>query len=496
MSSTTIENNNRYNSAKTWQIGLFALNNTATNLYLFIIGFVAYYATGIAGITVVAVSAVIGFSRLFDAITDPIIGFVIDRTESKFGKFRPMMIIGNVILAGSVLIMYNVTHLLPEVWQLPFFILVYAVYIIGYTFQTACTKAAQTVLTNDPKQRPLFSAFDAIYNIGVFTGGQVFVANYLVAKHGDFTMSLFTELNMYAIGLAGLFTILAVFAIKDRDKKENFGLAGENVETKFRDYWPILKGNRPLQMLVIAASTDKIATMVLRQPAVYVMFFGIVLGDYALSGTFSMITLVPSLLITLLGVRLASKTGLKNALVKATWVGLITAIILIALFLIIDPSIISLENIGFATVLFAILYCLLRGIETLTPAIVIPMIADVADYETYRTGRFVPGMIGTLFSFIDKVMSAAAPALVGIVVAMIGYQNEFPQLGEALTYPLLIATLVLIFGIPIIGWIISLIAMKFYGLNDKKMDEIQTEIIRIREQITTAKEKKAAAKEV
>ncbi|WP_087973470.1 MFS transporter [Oceanobacillus rekensis] len=495
MSNTAIENNNQYNSAKIWQIGLFALNNTATNMYLFIIGFVAYYATGIAGLTVVAVSAVIGLSRVLDAVTDPIIGFVIDKTESKFGKFRPMMVIGNVILASSVLIMYNVTHLLPEVWQLPFFILVYALYIIGYTFQTACTKAAQTVLTNDPKQRPLFSAFDAAYNIVVFTGGQVFVANYLVAKHGDFTMALFTELNMFAIILAGLFTILAVFAIKGRDRKEYFGLAGENVETRFRDYWPILKGNRPLQMLVIAASTDKVATMVLRQPAVYIMFFGIVLGDYALSGTFSMITIVPSLLITILGVRLASKTSLKNALVKATWVGLITAAILMALFLLVDPSVISLENIGFATILFLVLYCLLRGIETLTPAIVIPMIADVADYETYRTGRFVPGMMGTIFSFIDKVMSAMAPALVGIVVAMIGYKDEFPQLGEALTTPLLIATLILIFGIPILGWIISLIAMKFYGLDDKKMVEIQTEITRVREQITTAKEKKAAAKE-
>ncbi|WP_156291290.1 MFS transporter [Oceanobacillus salinisoli] len=481
MSTAATESNTLYNSAKTWQIGLFALNNTATNLYLFIIGFVSYYATGIAGLTVVAVSAVIGLSRVFDAVTDPIIGFIIDKTESRFGKFRPMMIIGNVILAGSVLIMYNVTHLLPQAWQLPFFILLYAVYIVGYTLQTACTKAAQTVLTNDPKQRPLFSAFDAAYNIGVFTGGQVFVSNYLVAKHGDFTMSLFTELNMYAIVFAGLFTILATFAIKDRDRKEFYGLADATVNTRFKDYWPILKGNRPLQMLVIAASTDKIATMVLRQPAVYIMFFGIMIGDYALSGTFSLITIVPSLLITFLGVRIATKTGLKSALVKATWVGLITAVILTVFFLLVNPSTVTFESFGIATIAFIILYCILRGIESLTPAIVIPMIADVSDYETYKTGRYVPGMIGTIFSFIDKVMSALAPALVGIVVAMIGYQNEFPQLGEALTTPLLFATLILMFGIPIVGWFISLLAMKFYNLDDKKMKEIQATIAEVKE---------------
>lgn len=480
MSSTTMKSGHEYNSAKLWQIGFFALNNTATNLYLFIIGFVSYYATGIAGLTVVVVSAVIGFSRFFDAITDPIIGFIIDKTESKFGKFRPMMIIGNVILAGSVLIMYNVTHLLPEALQLPFFILIYAVYIIGYTLQTACTKAAQTILTNNPKQRPLFSVFDATYNIGVFTGGQIFVASYLVDKHGDFTMPLFTELNTYALIFSGMFTILAVVALWEKDRKEYFGLAEATVATRFRDYWPILKGNRPLQMLVLAASTDKMANMVLRQPAVYIMFFGIMMGDYALSGTISAITIVPSLLITFYGVRIASKKGLRNALVKSTWVGLITASILIIFFLFIKPETISLSGIGLTTALFLVLYSALKGIDSLTGAIVIPMIADVSDYETYKTGRYVPGMIGTIFSFIDKVMSSLAPALVGIVVAFIGYKNEFPQLGETLTTPLMIATLILIFGIPMLGWTISLIAMKFYNLDDKKMEEIQEAIAAIK----------------
>ncbi len=480
MKSTSMEGGYEYNNAKLWQIGFFALNNTATNLYLFIIGFVSYYATGIAGLTVVVVSAIIGLSRFFDAITDPIIGFIIDKTESKLGKFRPMMVIGNVILAGSVIIMYSVTHMLPVALQLPFFILIYAVYIIGYTFQTACTKAAQTILTNDPKQRPLFTVFDATYNIGVFTGGQVFVASYLVAKHGDFTMSLFTELNMYAIVLSGIFTILAVVGLWQKDRKEYYGLAEATVETRFRDYWPILKGNRPLQMLVLAASTDKIAGMVLRQPAVYIMFFGIMMGDYALSGTISLITIVPSLLITFYGVRIATKTGLKSALVKATWVGLITACILIVFFFLINAETISLGNIGLTTVVFLILYCLIKGIEGLTPAIVIPMIADVSDYETYKTGRYVPGMIGTIFSFIDKTMSSLAPAIVGIVVAFIGYKDEFPQLGETLTTPLLIATLVLMFGIPILGWIASLLAMKFYDLDKNKMEEIQASIAAIK----------------
>lgn len=482
MSSTAIENNHKYNSAKLWQIGFFTLNNTATNLYMFAIGFVSYYATGIAGLSVVVISTILTFMRVFDGITDPIIGFIIDKLESRFGKYRPMMIIGNIILASTMLIMYNVTHLLPEGLQFIFFVLIYAVYIIGYTMQTACTKAAQTVLTNNPKQRPLFAIFDASYNVGIFTGGQIFVASYLVAKHGDFNMGLFTELNAYAIILSGIFTVLAVIALWQKDRKEYYGLAEQTVQTKFRDYWPVLKGNRPLQMLVIAASTDKLASSLVRQPAVIIMFFGIMLGDYALSGTISLITIIPALLITFIGVKFATKAGLKKSLVNSTWVGLITFTLLTAFLLVADLSAISLSNIGLTTIIFLILYSIGIGVSGLTPAIVIPMIADVSDYETYKTGRYVPGMIGTLFSFVDKMVSSLAPALVGFLLVLIGYQEEFPQLGETLTVSLLVMTLIMKFGIPILGWIASLIAMKFYDLDEKKMDEIQSKIAEVKEQ--------------
>ncbi|MGJ9386188.1 MFS transporter, partial [Salipaludibacillus sp. CF4.18] len=187
---------NTYHQARIWQIALFALNNTATNMFMFAIGFVTYYATGIVGLSVMVISTLLALMRVFDAITDPIIGFIIDRTETKYGKFRPIMLIGNIILLISFLVLYNVTHLVPEMMQLTFFIVIYALYIIGYTMQTTVTRAAQTVLTNHPKQRPLFTIFDAVYNISLFTGGQIYVATYLIAKHGDFNLGLFSELSL------------------------------------------------------------------------------------------------------------------------------------------------------------------------------------------------------------------------------------------------------------------------------------------------------------
>ncbi|MGJ9386276.1 glucuronide permease, partial [Salipaludibacillus sp. CF4.18] len=65
--------------------------------------------------------------------------------------------------------------------------------------------------------------------------------------------------------LAFVFTILAIIAIRSKDRRQYFGMAEISVKVRFRDYWPVLKKNRPLQMLVIAASTDKLAGQVMNQ---------------------------------------------------------------------------------------------------------------------------------------------------------------------------------------------------------------------------------------
>ena len=90
--------NNGIHRAKLWQIGGFALNNTATNLYLFFMNFIAYYLVGAVGVGVVVASSIIMSMRIWDGVTDPFIGYLVDKTNTKFGKNRPFMVIGNVIL--------------------------------------------------------------------------------------------------------------------------------------------------------------------------------------------------------------------------------------------------------------------------------------------------------------------------------------------------------------------------------------------------------------
>ena len=472
-----------YNRAKTWQIGLFALNNFATNLYMYLMMYVSYYATGAVGLAVVLVSSLLTSMRMFDAVTDPIIGFLIDKTDTKFGKFRPMIVIGNTILAISVLALYNITHLLPEGnARLIFFIGIYMLYIIGYTFQTACTKAAQACLTNDPSQRPLFTRFDSSFMLVLGTGIAMYTSSYLVPKYGGFTLEAMQEYSTSIVILSAICTALAIVGLWEKDRKEFFGIGEKGTKVKFKDYISVLKGNRAMQMLIVAAATDKLALQTAGNSSVMVMLYGIVMGNYALYGKMSLITAIPTFIIILVGTKYASKFGSKKALVATTWLSILGYVSLFLVIFLGDPTKISLENFGVMTALWIGVFCLANGVKSVSSGIVIPMIADCADYETYLTGRYVPGMMGTLFSFVDKMISSFATTVVGLVVAGIGYTATMPQATDAYTTELFWVTAFLFMGMPIIGWVCSLIAMKFYPLDDKKMQEVQAKLEQIRKE--------------
>lgn len=479
-----------YNRAKTWQIGFFALNNTATNVIMLLMGFVSYYATGIVGLSVVLVSSLLTSMRMFDAVTDPIIGFIIDKTNSKFGKFRPMILIGYTIMAISILTLYNGLHLVPENIKLIGFIFLYGLYVIGYTFQTACTKAGQSCLTNDPAQRPLFTRFDSIYNLLLFALSAQYTSSYIVPKYGGFTMDAMKEFSSTYMIIAGIFTTLAIIGIWSKDRIEFFGTGSKAIKVKITDYISVLKNNRPLQMLVVSAATDKLALQTSSNSAVMVMLYGIVMGNYSLYGEMSLITMIPSFLIILIGTKYASKFGSKKALVSFTWLSMVLYTALLLILFLGDPTKISLDNFSIMTVLWIVTFCLAKGASSISGGIVIPMIADCADYETYVSGKFVPGMIGTLFSFVDKMISSFATTIVGFGVAHLGYTSSMPQVGDAYTPALFWITMALFIGMPMLGWICSLIAMKFYELDEKKMNEIQDKIAKIKLEVKREQEKK------
>lgn len=137
-----------------WRIGCFALNNTATNLYMFMMMYLSYYLMGFVGVGMVVASSFSMVMRIWDGVTDPFVGYMVDKTNGRFGKNRPFMIIGNVILAITSFIMFHVTHQLPGAARFIFFIVITCIYYLGYTCQCVVTKSAQSCLTTIPSSAP------------------------------------------------------------------------------------------------------------------------------------------------------------------------------------------------------------------------------------------------------------------------------------------------------------------------------------------------------
>lgn len=131
-------------------------------------------------------------------------------------------------------------------------------------------------------------------------------------------------------------------------------------------------------------------------------------------------------------------------------------------------------------ILHLVLTIIQGGFQGISGNIVIPMTADCADYEVYRTGRYVPGLMGTLFSFVDKIISSLAPMIAGLVFAACGFTDHNPVMGDVATPQLRLGVVFLAYGI-ILGLICNLIAMKFYPLTKEKMAELQNEIVAIKE---------------
>ena len=468
-----------------WRIAGFACNNLATNMYMFSMMYLSYYLIGFVGAATVLASSFSTIMRLWDGVTDPFVGMVVDRTNGRFGKNRPFMVIGNVILFVTSWILFNVTHTLPMAARFPFFIVISAIYYLGYTCQCVVTKSAQSCLTNDPKQRPLFAIFDGIYNTVLFAGLQIVAAN-LATKYGGFTNDpeLFSVLQLMFGAISAVFMVIAVFAITPKDRPEFFG-TGQTVKVGFKDYIDTLLHNRAIQMLVVSAGTDKLSMQMKGNAVIMAVLMGVCVGDYALSGTLTGLVSIPTMILMIFFVGgLATRLGQRKAMLIGSWGGIITNALLILLWVFGDYKSMAAGNgainWGYFAILYIVLNVVMGGFTGLSGNIVIPMTADCADYEVYRTGKYVPGLMGTLFSFVDKIISSFAPMLISIIYAAIGFKEVLPDNTAPYSDTLFYATLFCIYGAIIIGNLCNVLAMKFYPLTKEKMEEIQKEIAAIK----------------
>ena len=478
--------NNGMNRAKFYQLALFPMNNGATNVYfVLILSYVATFGENILGLVGFA-SIMVTLMRLFDAITDPIIGALMDKTNTKFGKFRPFMVIGNLIMAGSVVLLYICTPLIPEtmMWaRYVTFTVLYAVWVIGYTFQTSVTRAAQPVLTDDPKQRPLFTVFNTIGSLAGM-GVMQFIGPILAGDgfFGDYNGTWFAIMTPIGIVMSVLLTVLAIIGIWEKDNEKYFGLGGKQEKVKISEYVQIIKANKPLQRLMIAGGGCKLALAIATNVTVLCMLYGCMMGNYdGLYLPMMVLGYVFSAPFFLLTVRTSQKHGQKRSLMTYVAVALVCYIGVFVLLLLWQQGNPALNlnfmtdgklSINLYTVAFLLFFGIGYGAYYATADMPIPMVADCADYETYRSGKFIPGIMGTLFSLVDKLVSSLAATVVSIAVGFIGYQG-LPTKSTPYMEGMNWVVIALFCLVPMCAWLLTLWAMKGYELDGKRVKTVQ-----------------------
>ncbi len=486
------------NRAKLYQLALFPMNNGATNVYfVLILSYVAQFGSSVLQLGIFA-SLMVTFMRVFDAITDPIIGALMDRTSTKIGKFRPFMIIGSVIMAVSVICLYVLLPLIPEtmMWlRYVGFVVIYAIWVIGYTFQTSCTRAGTTVLTNDPNQRPMFTIFNTVgsmLGMGVMQFLIPMIKNNfnILDEAGKVVVSGYARPELYriitpiGIALSVLLTILAIIGIAEKDRPEFYGLGGGAQEkVKLREYAEIIKHNKPMQRLMVAGAGCKLALAIATNTTVLLALYGIMMGNYdSLYLPLMILGYVFAVPFFLLSVRTSQKKGQKASLTRYVTVALVSYIGVLALLILSNR-----ENpammlsfpfngggaINLYTILFILCFGLGYGAYYATADMPIPMVADCSDYETYRSGKYIPGIMGTLFSLVDKLVSSLAPTLVAFIFMAFAGLPDLPTDATPFSQGIKIAVIVMFCVIPMVAWLATLWAMHGYSLTGEKMKEIQ-----------------------
>ena len=455
-------------------VALFAFNNSATNCYMILLNIASYYTFGVAGMIMSVLLNIITAMRLLDGITDPFIGTLLDKTKTRFGKYRPFMVIGQITMLTSVFVLYTFVNRIPnKALAYIAFIVIYAIYVLGYTCQTATTKAGQTVLTHDPTIRPLMALFDTIYSTVLFTSFGV-ILPLLANRYGDLAnQNVFNMMMIIYMPLSLLFTALAIVGIKDKDNERYFLHNKEKI--RFSDFIKVLRHNKPLRLLIACAASDKLAQTIAGHTLITTLLFSVILDNYTLSSVLSIGVSIVTVLIIFLSTKVARKEGQKKAFLYSSYFSLATCILLIVVMLIINPHGVRIEGYTFKGIVFSLAFILMRAGITLTQGVVIPMIADCADYESYKYNKNIPGLIGTLFSFVDKLVSSIATSVLSLMI-MIVIGNETLDVNTPYSNGLFIVFIIGGIIFPIIGYIINIVCMRSYELNKETMVVISNEL--------------------
>jgi len=428
----------------------YACGDVASNFYWRVFDvFLFIFYTDVFGLHPAAVGTMMLVTRLIDAISDPLMGALADRTETRFGKFRPYLIWGIIPIAAAGVLTFTV----PDLDDSGKLIWAYATYIfmmLAYTFINVPYGALLGVVTGDSQDRTTLTSFRFI---GAFSGGSLvaYLTPELVNYFGQGDEAFGWQVTMGLYGTAAALLFLTTFvATKER------------IAPPIKQKTPILQDIKDLTqnkpwLILFSLALIIMMTITLRG-STGTFYFKYYVEREDLIGSFSfayMIALALGAAATPLMTKFIDKRRLLMLLMA-----LVTLFSLLFYFVPNDQ--------------IALMYVLQVAIGfTLGPKspLVFSMYADTADFSEWKHGRRATAMVFSAAAFAQKLGGAIAGAMIGWLLASMGYVANQTQSHDSQTGIVLLMTL-----IPAGFAALSVFVVRFYSLSDQKVIDIQVEL--------------------
>lgn len=420
-------------------------------IYTAMSAFLLFYYTDYAGVSAMAVGTIMMISRVFDGISDIIMGVIVDRTHSRFGKARPWILRMCIPFAISGVLMFSV----PASWSsTPKLVYVFITYnLVSTVIYTAINVPYSALMTQDPYERSVLSIFRNL----LATAGTLTINTFtlpLVEYFGN-NASAWTK-TFVAFGFVSIAAFLCTFfGTKERVR------ANETGEQKVEENVPFVTG-------IKALFQNKYWIMMTGMLALFFLMYSVnggatvyyakdILGDKNLVSTINGIFNIVQILGMFFIAMLVKKFGKRNVFS----LGLILDII--------GMLVLNFSG-GFMPVI--VVSSVIRGIgNACGGATMWAMVSDTIDYGEWKTGYRTEGLVNSACSFGYKIGNGIGSALLGVILEVGGYVgNAAAQTASALT-----SIRICFVWIPIAVYACGLIIMKFYHL-DKEFDGILADL--------------------
>lgn len=469
----TIEQNTAeevvYRKARKWQMALGMMNNGASMCFFMLMMYASYIGSAGYGVGTALLGLIITGTRIFDGITDPVIAFLIDKTNTGVGKIRIWLAGGWLVEAIAVILMINV--LSGRGFGVLMYSTIYALYIIGYTMNSIAGNIIPTVMVTDPRQRPIVGVFGTIYSYFVPMIVTILINVVILPKfENQYSIPMLQTASLVILAVSLVFMILCCIGITPIDKMENFtSTTAEPEKVRLRDAIKLVTSSRALLTFIIGAAADKFAQQTAGQAVITTMLSGILIGNMQIATKISVYAMVPSIVFAFLGAKYAGRHGSRQSMITWSW-----ACVAVLAPMYIWLSLIDMRTISLAT-LPMIGYTLASLAKNGTMMCVTTtntmMLSDIVDFEHARTGNYLPATITGTYSFVDKLISSFGATVASFAIALIGFTSTLPQPTDDPTPEIKFVALFLTFGLPILGRLCAIVAMKFNPITKESMIE-------------------------